>query len=121
MVLMSSDDLKEFLRRGIAAQKAANELIREWHERETMMPFPATREAMEAAGYKRSSYTRCSGCGESIEFWTTPAGKQIPMNFMAYPDTPAVSHFVTCPKATQFKRKTRPGGCQDAPADPRRP
>jgi hypothetical protein len=120
MVLMS-DQLKEFVRRGVAAQKAANDLIREWHLRRPVMPFPKTRDEMEKAGYTRDIYTRCKGCQQSIEFWITPAGRKIPMDFMRDPETPAISHFATCPKAAQFRKKASPDSPQDAPAEPRRP
>ena len=43
------------------------------------MSFPATRRALEDAGYKRSTYTRCQACMAAIEFWHTPQGRVIPM------------------------------------------
>lgn len=73
------------------------------------MPFPATREAMEAEGYLRGCYSRCRGCNRPMEFWRTPAGKMIPMDPMDQPDSEAVSHFATCPNATQFRKKR---GCE---------
>ena len=69
------------------------------------MTFPATREALEQAGYQRQRYARCRGCQASIEFWLTPAQKSIPMDFMADPHSPAISHFSTCPVAKEFRKK----------------
>jgi hypothetical protein len=71
------------------------------------MPFPANRKEMEDRGFIRKSYTRCKGCGDSMEFWITPSGHHIPMNPMPMAESPAVSHYVSCPKAEEFrKRKT---------------
>jgi hypothetical protein len=69
------------------------------------MPFPATLAELEAAGYTRSSYTRCAGCKAPMENWRTPAGKTIPMNPMVNPEDKAVSHFATCPKAAEFRKR----------------
>jgi hypothetical protein len=68
------------------------------------MPFPATLAALEAAGYTRMVYTRCSGCGAAMEFWRTPGGKRIPMNPMSSPEAEAVSHFATCTSAAKFRK-----------------
>jgi hypothetical protein len=40
-----------------------------------------------------------------MEWWTTPNGDRIPMNFMRDEDSPAVAHFATCPQAHQFKKE----------------
>jgi hypothetical protein len=68
------------------------------------MPFPATREAMEKKGYYRNCYTRCRGCNRPMEGWYSPAGHWMPMDPMERPDSPAVSHFSTCPKANEFRK-----------------
>lgn len=68
------------------------------------MAFPKTRAEMEQYGYVRSAYTRCNGCNAPMEFWRTPAGKNMPMDVMPDPETPAVSHFSTCPKAKEFRK-----------------
>lgn len=69
------------------------------------MNFPTTCAELTAQGYERGCYSRCKGCKESIEWWTTPSGQRIPMNFMPAPESPAVAHFATCPKAHQFKKE----------------
>jgi hypothetical protein len=60
---------------------------------------------MIAAGYERSYYSVCKGCKQAIEWWNTPNGQHIPMNSMNHPDSPAVSHFATCPNADQFRKE----------------
>lgn len=69
------------------------------------MSFPATRAALEFAGYRRQSSTFCMGCNQAMEFWTTPQGKSIPMDVMTEAESPAISHFATCPLAQQFRRR----------------
>jgi hypothetical protein len=69
------------------------------------MSFPATLDAMETAGYKRSNFSRCSGCMAAIEWWITPNKARIPMNPMPDLDSPAISHYATCPKAKQFRKE----------------
>jgi hypothetical protein len=72
------------------------------------MPFPVTLRAMQEAGYKRQSYSRCKGCKQPMEWWTTPTGARIPMEPMPLDDSPAVSHWATCPKAADFRRSQQP-------------
>jgi hypothetical protein len=43
-----------------------------------------------------------------MEFWTTPEGKSIPMDVMAEPESPAISHFATCPLAKEFRKRRKP-------------
>jgi len=68
------------------------------------MPFPKNRLAMANAGYKPLPSGNCRGCNQAIEFWQTPAGKQIPMNPMETEDSPAITHFATCSKAAEFRK-----------------
>jgi hypothetical protein len=80
------------------------------------MPFPATMQAMIDAGYTRSLYTRCQGCGAVMEYWRTPTYKTIPMDPMTNPEDKAVSHFATCVKAEQFRKTRRkPPGRESKP------
>jgi hypothetical protein len=69
------------------------------------MAFPKDRAAMITAGYKKLSTFVCRGCGEEMEFWYTPQGKNIPMNAMPNDDSEALSHFATCPEAKRFKKR----------------
>ena len=76
------------------------------------MGFPATREAMEKAGYRRSNYSRCKGCSGAIEWWMTPTGSRIPMEPMPDPESMAKSHWGTCPNAKDFQKKKEPQPCR---------
>ena len=69
------------------------------------MPFPATFAALKAAGYRFDNHARCKGCGEEIEWWITPKEKKMPFNLMPADDSPAVTHFTTCPDAEEFRRR----------------
>ena len=68
------------------------------------MPFPATKAEMLEDGYTFATMKTCP-CGERFELWNTPRGATMPMNPMAELDSPAVSHWATCVKAEQFRRK----------------
>jgi hypothetical protein len=80
-----------------------------------LMPFPATRQAMQETGYKRECYARCKGCRQPIEWWHTPTGARIPMEWMGQDDSPAVSHWSTCPKAEDFRRSPTCNNPDDSP------
>jgi hypothetical protein len=68
------------------------------------MPFPATKRLLIEAGYQYLTDKTCP-CGARMELWRTPNGMSIPMNPMDSPDAEAESHFASCPKAEQFRRK----------------
>ena len=63
------------------------------------MSFPKTIEEMKSAGYKHSGLATCKACEADIEWWKTPAGKNIPMDFGT-----ATPHWSTCPNADDFRR-----------------
>ena len=67
------------------------------------MPFPATRRLLKEAGYDFVTVKVCP-CGARMELWHTPKDQMLPMNPMEDDDAKAESHFVTCPKAVQFRR-----------------
>ena len=67
------------------------------------MPFPKDKGGMITAGYKYLANKTCP-CGASMELLLTPAGATMPMNPMRANEDPAESHFVTCPKAAQFRK-----------------
>lgn len=69
------------------------------------MPFPATRDALIASGYKFSNHARCRGCGAEVEWYDTPNGKKMPMDLMPVGDSLAKSHWATCPDAPTFRKK----------------
>jgi hypothetical protein len=47
------------------------------------MPFPATLEALEAAGYAFARSETCPACGEPVEVFSTPGKREISMNPMS--------------------------------------
>ena len=75
------------------------------------MPFPLTLAALEEAGYKRSNYSRCKGCLDSIEWWITPNGENMPMEPMPRQESAAISHWALCGQAQRFRRK-KPQPCK---------
>jgi len=68
------------------------------------MAFPKTRDEMIAQGYQYDNHADCRGCGENIEWYTTPRGKKMPFNHMQGGDSEVIAHFTTCPKADSFRR-----------------
>ena len=68
------------------------------------MPFPPTRDALVAGGYVFSNHARCKGCGQEIEWWTTPRGRKMPLNLMQEGSSAAASHFSDCPDEPLFRR-----------------
>ena len=72
------------------------------------MTFPKNRAQMLTAGYKPQPSGECRACHKVIEFWQTPAGKQIPMDPMETDDSLAITHFATCPFAASLRKGARP-------------
>lgn len=68
------------------------------------MPFPETRRLMQDAGYSFVAAKRCP-CGAEMELWLTPKNAMLPMNPMTDDDAKAESHFATCPRAAQFRKR----------------
>ena len=69
------------------------------------MPFPATLDALKSSGYVFSNHATCRGCGDDIEWWTSPKGSKIPMNPMERGSSEAVAHFATCSETEQFRKE----------------
>ena len=69
------------------------------------MPFPKTRASLKEAGYRFDNHAKCRGCGQEIEWYFTPKGGKMPFDLMQEDNSPAVSHFATCPNADEFRRK----------------
>jgi hypothetical protein len=61
-----------------------------------------TLDELRAAGYRFENHAHCKGCGAVIEWWTTPAGKMMPMDVTD--SGVAQAHWATCPKVEQFRR-----------------
>jgi hypothetical protein len=64
-----------------------------------------TRTELEEGGYKRTSYGKCRGCFEPIEWWLTVNERPAPYDLMPNPESEAVSHYATCPVAERFRKK----------------
>lgn len=75
------------------------------------MPFPATRQELKFSGYDYHGKKTCP-CGATMELWHTPRGAIMPMNPMPSDDSPAESHWATCPRAQQFRRPKSPAPSQ---------
>jgi hypothetical protein len=71
------------------------------------MPFPATRDALIAAGYKFENHSVCKGCKAEIEWYTTINGKKIPMDLMPEGTSKAIPHWSTCPERDSFRSNVR--------------
>ena len=69
------------------------------------MPFPQTRDALMAAGYRFDNHSVCKGCKAEVEWWITPKGSKMPFDLMQNGDSKAVTHFVTCPHSEDFRRR----------------
>jgi hypothetical protein len=76
--------------------------------------WPATRNALYAAGYARAFTipTRpCKRCDVQIEFWHTPDKKLMPLEINPDNKSELLCHFNTCPHAEEFRKpaeKMRP-------------
>ena len=44
------------------------------------MAIPETTNALREAGWEYSGEATCRGCGERIEWWITPSGKNMPVS-----------------------------------------
>lgn len=64
------------------------------------MSFPTTQQEMLDQGYQPGKNGKCRACGAEIDWWKTPKGKSIPMDFAT-----ATPHWSTCPNADDFRRR----------------
>jgi hypothetical protein len=60
------------------------------------MPFPEDFESFEDAGYVFNRSEECLICGEDVEIFITPGGREITMNPMHLLTDPAIQHYKTC-------------------------
>ena len=71
------------------------------------MPFPNTRQALEANGYSPSSTKTCK-CGANIELWNTPRGRLMPLDFKQTEHGEICEpHFANCPYASEYSERLR--------------
>ncbi len=66
--------------------------------------LPQTRGLLLQRGYHFTGTNSCRGCGQMVEWYHTPSGKNAPFDRMPHDDSPAVSHFATCTRANYFRR-----------------
>jgi len=69
------------------------------------MAFPKTLNEMTERGYKFKDHAECRGCGDPIEWWETPNGRNIPMNPMTGGESEAAPHWVSCTEQDLFRKK----------------
>jgi hypothetical protein len=77
------------------------------------MAFPANIIELEAQGYIRTNEASCRGCCAPILWYVTPNGSKLCMDPMPELDTPAISHWTTCPEREKFRKPRKTA----APAD----
>jgi hypothetical protein len=61
-----------------------------------MMAFPTTMQELSNAGYRGLRVERCPLCGDETGIYTSPGKREIAINLMRVPDSPAVRHYETC-------------------------
>lgn len=66
--------------------------------------FPQTRDELVYRGYKFLNVGTCRGCHAQIEWYETPIGKKIPMDYMQEGTSPAKAHWATCPNSQDFRK-----------------
>lgn len=70
------------------------------------MPFPENIDELRKTGYVSGGKSTCK-CGAALQWWTTPKGKQMPMDAGT-----ARPHFARCPLASRFRKK-KPERCSE--------
>ena len=78
------------------------------------MPFPATQEALFAAGYSYARWERCPVCTLDVEIWNSPGKRTIAMEPMPSFKTPAIRHYEQCNLAPKQEEQSGRGNVQDA-------
>jgi hypothetical protein len=71
------------------------------------MPFPNTRQALEANGYSYKEPKTCSSCNIMIELWNTPKGNVMPLDFTndVHQGEVCVPHFAVCKTPAMYSRR----------------
>lgn len=71
----------------------------------TKVQFPASREVLNAAGYRYKQLSLCRGknCRRYFEWWYTPSGTMVPLT--AIEGGMMEHHNVSCPDRNKFKTK----------------
>jgi hypothetical protein len=62
-----------------------------------------TQTTWREAGHQWQREGICRSCNAKVEWWLMRGGRINPMNPMPTADSPAVSHFATCPQAAAHR------------------
>lgn len=76
-------------------------------KKDTGIIWPAERQALSVRGYRFKYARKCRLCPATIEFWSTPDRKLIPLDRQA--DERRVPHWSTCPAAAEFRKNAKQG------------
>jgi hypothetical protein len=90
------------------------------------MPFPNTRQALEANGYSLTHLKVCPSCNVTIEMWNTPKSNIMPLDFKndEHGCEVCVPHFATCKTPAMYSRRLQAkkekdeAAAADAPMSP---
>src|SRR5690348_7281660 len=67
--------------------------------------FPASVQQLKSAGWKPQFSRSCRLCHNPLEFWTTPAGRSMPLEAVQRDGVWLLnSHWATCPFADKFRK-----------------
>jgi hypothetical protein len=69
------------------------------------MAFPKNERELGLAGYRMETERACSKCRQTIRMWRTPSGRLMPMDVPSAEGADIVTHFATCPHASEYKSK----------------
>jgi hypothetical protein len=71
--------------------------------------LPATRDEVEAGGWRKVEARRCKLCGVPIDIFRTLLGKNAPLEEVLVDGVRKyISHFATCPHANKFRKAPAP-------------
>lgn len=65
--------------------------------------WPKSGAAMKEEGYRSTGQGKCRGCGATIVWTVSPAGKNTPISILG--NDRWQPHFIDCPKRGEFKKK----------------
>jgi len=72
--------------------------------RRPSVKLPATRDEVEAGGWRKVEARRCKLCGVPIDIFRTLLGKNAPLEEVLVDGVRKyISHFATCPHANKFR------------------
>jgi len=69
------------------------------------MPLPANADQMRMESYRFADHACCDACGEPVEWWISPQGRNILMNPMPTTETRDRLHAAVCGKRGSLRKK----------------